>query len=237
MSNPTLTSPMNDERRYNIYHVIHKALRLGHCRILQAIGSNDFGNDVETRKLFADLRHLITLGRSHLDSENREIHTALETRVPGASAHAADDHGHHEQSFAELESMIRAVEVALPHRRENAGRALYRRYAVFAADDMLHMNEEETYLLQTLQGAFTDEELHAIEGRIIAALPPEKFMAYVRLMMPALSHPERVDLLSKMQKVMPDPVFRAVLADAVKPSLDAEEYSSVIGVLMLRTAA
>ena len=237
MSNPILTAHLPDETRYNFYHVIHKALRLGHCRMLAAIGSNDFGNDLATRSLLADLRQLIMLGRSHLDSENREIHTALEARKPGASAHAAEDHGHHEQSFAELESLIRAVEVALPSRRDVAGRALYRRYAIFMAEDLLHMNEEETYLLDALHRVFTDEELMAIEGRIVSAIPPQKMMGYARLMMPALSLPERVELLAKMQKAMPEPAFEGLLAEGVKPSLTASEYADVISTLMLREAA
>jgi hypothetical protein len=237
LSNPVLTASTPDETRYNFYHVIHKALRFGHCRMLAAIGANDFTNDEATAGLLADLRQMIMLGRSHLEGENREIHTALEARVPGASSHAAEDHGHHEQSFAEIESLIRAVEVALPARRELAGQALYRRYALFAAADFEHMNEEETELLGALHKAFTDEELRAIEGRIVAAIPPQKMLAAARLMMPALNHPERVELLSNMKQVMPEPAFEALLAQAVRPSLDAAEYAAVAAALMLRQAA
>ena len=237
LSNPTLTSAVPDETRYNIYLFIHKALRLGHCRMLAAIGANDFTNEAKTRALLDDLRALIGLGRSHLESENREIHTALEARVPGASAHAADDHGHHEQSFAELESLIRAVEVALPSRRDIAGHALYRRYALFAAADIEHMNEEETELLQALHKAFSDDELHAIEGRIVSAIPPAKMMAYSKLMIPALNHHERIGLLGKMQKAMPEPAFNALLANAVEPSLTAEDYAAVVNGMTLRSAA
>ncbi len=93
---------------------------------------------------------------------------ALEQRVPGASAHAADDHEGHESSFEEIEQLIRAIEQADLPQRELAGRRLYRRYAVFAAHDLEHMNVEETELLTALHDAFTDEELKAIEGRIIA---------------------------------------------------------------------
>lgn len=237
MSNPVLTAAAPDESRYNLYHAIHKALRFGHCRMLAAIGANDFGDELATRALLADLHQLIVLGRSHLEGENREIHTAIEARTPGAAAHAAEDHGHHEQSFAELESLIRAVEVAVPSRREMAGRALYRRYALFAADDLLHMNEEETELLEALHRAFTDEELQAIEGRIVAAIPPEKMLAYARLMMPALSHPERVGLLGKMQKALPEAAFDSLLAGAVRPSLPRDAYSAIITEMMLRQAA
>jgi len=237
LSNPTLTTIIPDETRYNFYRNIHKALRLGHCRMLAAIGCNDFNNDHRTGELLDSLRALIGLGRSHLEIENREIHSALEARRPGASSHAAEDHDHHEQSFAELESLIRAIEVAVPGRREIAGRALYRRYALFAATDLEHMNEEETELLQALHEAFTDEELLAIEGRIVSSIPPVKMMAYSKLMIPALNHSERVELLGKMRKAMPEAAFDGLLAEAVRPSLAAEDYIAVIDAVMLRTAA
>lgn len=237
MSNPVLTAPAPDETRYNFYHVIHKALRLGHCRMLAALGANDFTNDSTTPRLLADLRQMIELGRSHLEGEDREIHTALETRSPGAASHAADDHGHHAQSFAELESLMRAVEVAVSTRREFAGRALYRRYALFAAADIEHMNEEETDLLQALHRAFTDEELHAIEGRIVSAIPPVKMMAYARLMMPALNHPERMGLLRNMQQAMPEQAFSGLLSEAVKPSLSARDFADIMADMALSQAA
>ncbi len=75
-----------DETRYNFYHGIHKALRLGHCRMLAALGANDFTHEDKTKALLSELRGLMILAKSHLEGENREIHAALEQRAPGASA-------------------------------------------------------------------------------------------------------------------------------------------------------
>ena len=230
------TNDIPDENRHNFYHAIHKALRLGHCRMLPALGSNNYHDDTRTAVLMAELRNLLDLGKSHLEGENREIHAALEERAPGASAHAADDHEDHERSFAELEELIRAVEAAAPPAREKAGRALYRRYAIFAAHDIEHMNAEETEMLVALHGAFTDEELRAIEGRIVSAVPPQKMASYMALMAPALNHGERVELIAKLQKAMPEAVFNGLLSDTIRTALPANEYTAVIGELMLRAA-
>ncbi|WP_373503113.1 hypothetical protein [Aestuariivirga sp.] len=231
-----IQSIVPDESRHNFYHAIHKALRLGHCRMLAALGSNDYMNQMQTETMLADLRGLLALAAGHLEGENREIHAALEERAPGASAHAAEDHEDHERSFAELESLIRAVETATKAGRESAGRALYRRYAIFAAHDIEHMNEEETALLAVLQDRFSDDELREIEHRIVSAIPPQKMAAYMALMAPALNHGERVELLAKLQKAMPEPVFRGLLSDTIKPSLPANDYAAVIGELMMRAA-
>jgi hypothetical protein len=230
------TNYVPDESRHNFYHAIHKALRLGHCRMLPALGALDYRDRAKTAAVMADLRNLLAVGRGHLEGENREIHAALEERAPGASAHAADDHEGHEASFAEIEGMIVAIEKAPVSERELMGRRLYRRYAVFAAHDLEHMHAEETELLTALHEAFTDDELKAMEGRIIAAVPPQKMAAVMMLMAPALNHGERVDLVGRLQKAMPEQAFNGLLANAIKPSLDGADYSAVIGELMLRAA-
>lgn len=230
------TTSVPDESRHNFYHAIHKALRLGHCRMMPVLGALDYRDRARTEAVMAELRSLLAVGRGHLDGENREIHAALEQRAPGASAHAADDHDGHEASFAELEAMIAAIEQAPVAGRELLGRRLYRRYAVFAAHDLEHMHAEETELLAALHAAFTDDELRAIEGRIIAAVPPQKMAAVMTLMVPALNHGERVELIGKLQQSMPEQAFRGLLDGVIRPALDGADYSAVIGELMLRAA-
>jgi len=230
------TNYMPDETRFNFYRNIHKALRLGHCRMLPALGALDYRDRARIEAVMGDLRNLMAMGRGHLEGENREIHVALEERAPGVSSHAADDHADHEASFAEIEGMILAIEQAPLPERELLGRRLYRRYAVFVAHDLEHMEIEETELLMALHDAFTDEELKAMEARIVAAVPPQKMAAVMMLMAPALSHGERVELVGKLQKALPAPAFDGVLANAIKPALDGADYSAVIGELMLRAA-
>ena len=230
------TNYVPDDTRYNFYHAIHKALRLGHCRMLPALGSLDYRDRARTDVVLADLRGLMAVGQGHLDGENREIHTALEQRAPGASSHAADGHDDHERSFAEIEELIVLIEQAPLPERELLGRRLYKRYAAFVAHDLEHMDIEETELLTALHDAFTDEELKAIEGRIVAAIPQQKMAAVMMLMAPALNHAERVELIAKLQKAMPEPAFNGMLSAAIKPALDARDYSAVVGELMLRAA-
>ena len=235
MSTSPSFEPMPNSHRHNFYHAIHKALRLGHGRMLAAIGSTDFSNAAAAVRTIDMVREFLMLGRSHLEGENREIHAALEVRVPGASAHAADDHEGHEQSFAELETMLRAIEMAPAAEKNRAALVLYHRYALFAAHDFEHMHEEETELLAALHEAFTDDELRAIEGRIVAAIPPAKMAAYLKIMMPAMNQPERSGMLEHMRDAMPAPVFETILNEAVRPSLDPAAFAAATA--SLRQAA
>jgi len=226
-----------DESRHNFYNAIHKGLRLGHCRLLSALGSHDFAAGKDTDKLLAELRNFLALGKGHLDGENREIHTALEARLPGSSDHAAAGHDHHEESFAELEQLIAAVERATAGDKAKAGRALYHRYVLFAADDFTHMNEEETDLLAALHKAFSDDELREIEHRIVAAIPPEKMGRYLSYMLPAMNHGERVAMVGGMQQAMPAQGFEGVFANAVRPALEADDFARLASAIGVRKAA
>ena len=216
MSHPRLASSLPEANRHNFYHVIHKAMRLGHCHILAALGAIDFSREAESRDLMRRLRELIGFGRVYLEAESRHIHQALERRKPGASIRAAAHHRCNRQSFAEIESLMRAVEVAIASRRPLAGEALYRRYALFAATDMEHMHEEETELLATLHANFTDDELIEIEDRIIGTIAHSQMTTYVALMASALNHAERARMLAKLKLAMPDMAFSEVPFGAIQ---------------------
>ena len=152
MSNVNPAPAYLDEARYNIYHGIHKGIRYGHSRLLMLIGAT------EAAVTAAEVRDFLMLGQGHLAAEEAEIHVALEAREPGASAHAEDDHAHHEISFKELETLLLAMEHAAPQRRAAEGRALYHRFALFTAADLDRLHAEETRMLAALHRNFTDAE-------------------------------------------------------------------------------
>ncbi len=230
---PRLSTCLPHEERHNFYDAFHKALRLGHCRMLSALGAEDFSDAARSRALMNELRRLIALNRLHLELEDMEVHAALEARRPGAGQAALQDDAGHVQALAELESLIRSVEVATQARRSIAAQALYRCYALFAAADMSHMNEEETKLLGLLHQLFSDAELQAIEERMLRAISLPDMIAFVGMMMPAQSLRQRVEALEKLRGVMSEADFREVVK-GVEDALDAcqcRETLQAIGVL------
>ncbi len=228
LGRPFPAASLVDESRYDFFHNIHKALRLGHCRMLAALGAHDFTDCDRTMELLADLKAMLALARLHLDAENHVILPALGEHRPSFSARTFSDHKEHEQAFAELESLIRSVEVATERRRNRAGHTLYRHYALFAAADIQHMNEEETELLTQLHQAFSDAELKDLEARMMAAIDSQSFSAYLKLMMPALNRPEMVDLLSQLKAEMPDHGFGDVARKCLVPVLGEEGFAEVM---------
>lgn len=213
--------------RHDIYAPAHKGLRLALSDLLVRLGQADFADESAAAELLGALRLQLVLSASHLHHEEVEIHTALEARAPGATITLQADHDHHRRAFATLEAAIAAVEGAPPAQRAAPARELYLAFSQFVAADFAHMAEEELAILPLLHRLFDDDELIAIEGRIVAAIPPEKTMAYLKLMVPAMNPPERAAFLAFVRAGAPAEAFDAMLDVAVRPTLAPAEYEAL----------
>jgi hypothetical protein len=213
VSYPRLTKCMPDETRPNPFHVLHKALRFGHCRMLSELGAQDFGDDGGAPRLLVKLVGHLDLHRAVAEARQAALLEALAARGLEVEATACQDHAGHLTALAELSSLVRAVNVAAPQRRRLAGRSIYRCYALYTSSDMARMDEDETLLLTMLHDSLPDEALRSIEGRCFALLAPEHFEALLRLLLPALSTAE----LEAVMDVLRQHLDRAVYETSVEP--------------------
>lgn len=220
--------------RHDLYGPIHKGLRLALSTLLVRLGQADFAAPNGERSLEA-LEQQLALSASHLAHEERFLHPALEARRPGATAILEQDHRHHDDAFVELAGLIAAVRAAPRADKAGPGRALYLAFSRFCADDFAHMAEEEQTFLPLFHEHFADDELRAIEAELIAAIPPEKVMKYLRLMLPAGTPDERFGFLDGMRRGAPAEVFQAVLDQAARPSLAEPDWNALA--MRLRLAA
>ncbi|MBB2755006.1 UNVERIFIED_ORG: hypothetical protein GGI57_005744 [Rhizobium aethiopicum] len=228
----SLTSIPDLNGRYDIYGAIHKGLRKAGCDLLGRLGTADFQNVEETVLLIGDLRHYLMLAASHVTHEDDNIHTALADK--GVSTVTLDEqHDDHRTAFRELEELVVAWEKAWPLHKAACGRKLYLAFAAYIADDFAHMHEEEAVTGPLLWRNFDDQEIFGIEMRIIGSLPPEKSMAFMRIMIPAINPAERAALLGAMKKDAPPEIFQAVIDFAVRPGLSAGDFAKLADALKL----
>lgn len=213
--------------RYDMYSAIHKGIRFAHCQQLMQLGSFDITDDGATAAVVQSLRQHMILCSGHLHHENEHIHTALEAKSPGASSVAEEGHAEHEQSFTELYKLIDALAAAPAAERAEAVQALYRRFALFMADDFEHMNDEETVLQSELQQAFSDAELRDIEHRIVTSIPPEEAPLSMVPMLVAMHPSDRHATLSGMKLGMPAAAFAGLMEGMVRPNVSATEWASL----------
>jgi iron-sulfur cluster repair protein YtfE (RIC family) len=218
--------------RYDLYGAVHKGLRKAGCELLVRLGSIDYADPLECDTTLESLRGYLMLAASHVMHEDENIHNMLRER--GGSTDVVDDqHDDHRAAFALLEKLALDIEKAWPLHKPAAGRRLYLALAAYLAEDLAHMHEEETVIAPALWRSFTDQELVVLEMRIVASLSPEKNMAFMRMMIPAMNPAERAALLGAMRKGAPPEVFSAVIEFAVRPGLSEKAFSDLANRLQL----
>ncbi|MBR0672790.1 hypothetical protein [Neoroseomonas soli] len=79
-------------------------------------------------------------------------------------------------------------------------------------------------LRHLLQALLTEEELRALEGRMLAAIPLLRAQAILTLMLPAMSAPERAAFVAEARAVAEDDSVAAVIEGAAKISLAPEQW-------------
>lgn len=212
--------------RWDLYGPIHKGLRFAHAEMLKLLGRADFTTPDATLEV---LRFHLNLCAKHLAHEERHIHPALEAKLTGGTREIERQHEEHREDFERLDRAMAAVERAPHSLRAAAGRQLYLTFSGFVAADFLHMQEEESVFYPQLCALFSDAQLMAMEMDIIHSLTPEENIAYLRLMVPAMNRPERQALLTGIRNAAPPAVFQAIVAQAVRPTLDGEDLAALEG--------
>lgn len=219
MSYPRLTKCMPDETRHNPFHLLHKALRFGHCRMLCELGAQDFGDDAVATRVLPQLVRQLDLFQAVAETRQSALVAALSRHGLEVPAATIDDHASHMAALAELQSLVRAVNVAAPQRRRLAGRSIYRCYALYVSADMERMDEEETILLTALHQGLEEDELRAIAGRTFGGLAPPQFEQITGLLLPALSTAELKSLLADLRAHLDPAYFSETVEPAIRPML------------------
>lgn len=200
--------------RFDIYVLIHKALRAYMCDTLLAVARADADDARDVSAVLAQVRELAGFCANHLRHENDFVHAAMDARRPGSAAQTAGDHVHHEEELDRLRSLADAVEKSGNTERTAALLQLYSCLALFVAENFTHMNVEETQNNTALWSAYTDDELMEIERALVASIAPEEMALVMRWMIPSMSAGERAEMLSGIRASAPEPVFGAMLGIA-----------------------
>ncbi|MEJ7930116.1 hemerythrin domain-containing protein [Ramlibacter sp. AN1015] len=229
---PAATLDAAPAARFDCYAGIHKALRLCLSRTLVRVGSADPSDEAEVAQAVQAVHALLDLSEDHMAKEDAFMHPLLEQAQPGSTAAAMDDHLAHEAAIEQLRALADAAAAAGPQQRARALSMLYAALAGYVAKDLRHMQHEETVHNALLWARYSDAELQAVEGRIVASIPPHKAMALLPWFMPALNAPERLKMLAGMRAMAPAPAFEAALGIArdVLSQVDFGKLAAQLGV-------
>jgi len=216
--------------RVDLYRFVHKGLRAFLTDTLNRVGRMDPGDPRDVTDTMVQVYELLVICRAHLELEERFLHPALEARQPGAARHTANDHVAHQQSFDLLASSVRDVEKAGRDDRPPAVHRLYRELSVFVAENLEHMDVEETANNTVFWDRYSDEELLALQNDLVSSIPPAQMAVFQRWMIPAMSPGERAGMLSAAKR-RSDPEVFATSLDRLKPLLPESDWNKLMAAL------
>lgn len=216
--------------RRNLYAHIHKALRAFMADTLVRIGRLDIDDAADRDEGLAQLEALLQLCETHVQHENAHLHTAIEARAPAGSARIASEHVEHLEAIAALRIDAAALIVARPGTAAALQHRLYRHLALFVAENLEHMNLEETAHNALLWQHYSDDELDAIEARLHAGIPPGEMLHVLGWMLPALPPADRAGIVTVLRARVPAPAFHDLLATC-RARLDAGGWRKLCAAL------
>ena len=216
----------------DLYRDIHKAIRVELFSITSGAGRLDPSDRAGRVALAHHLRSVVDLLVSHAEHEDGAIQPALEAHLPVLAEKVEHDHESLEARMDDLLDMAGEAVDAPP--REQRGRVhhLYLELGSFTSDYLRHQDLEERVIMPALEDRLGVDAVVAIHQAIVSNIPPQEMAATLALMLPAMNHEDRVDLLGGMQANAPAEVFEGVwsLAGSVLESADRSKLARALSV-------
>lgn len=200
---------MSAPARDDLLTAIHKALRLGLLRVTVQLGTADWADPGDREEVGAEWQRLSGLLRSHAGHEDRHIFALLEAKRPGSLAAL---HADHEELDLLQDRLDRAVQEAAHGTAAGAGPRAYAWAAAFTGRYLAHLDAEDQTVMPGLWETCSDEEIAACRAAFMAEIGPEEAAYTQRLVLPALSTPERVAMLASAQQHLAPQAYARLLA-------------------------
>jgi len=213
--------------RFDLYVSIHKALRSFMADTLGAVGRMDVDDAAERDATLQQLRALLDALEHHAQIEDEFIHTAMQARRPGSADETGAEHERQRAALRALRRLADEVDGTAGAPRAVAAHALYQHLALFVAENLAHMHEEETANNAVLWAELTDDELAAIHDRIVASIDAQEMAQVIRWMAPSLTPYERSTLFGALQAKAPAEVFHRLL-EVARPHLAPRDWNKLV---------
>ncbi len=187
----------------DLFTPIHKAIRSMIYDIGGRLQAVDFADRAASTAVLNDMEHEAD-EEAHVFGPVQQFEPEL---IPTLIAE------HHEinRKLAALTRMSHELAAAgsAPERVE-LGRRLNREANEFFAYYLAHMNTEEARLVPSMREHFTDDQMRALRGAIMGAMPKERLGSVLRWMLPSLTLDELAGVLGGMKKGAPPELFQYV---------------------------
>jgi hypothetical protein len=214
--------------RTKLYDVPHKGLRNALSQLSLLAGKTDYSILQEVEELYRFGETVFKIMNIHAADENEVTLAELEVRCPGCSQHDMDDHELLHITQHKLEQLLSTIYTNSKSGQNviEDGAAFHLALSEYHGEYLKHTAEEERVTQPLLWKYFTDDELAAQRGKIMAKNPPQTLLAWFRFVIPAQSHSERVGLLQGFKQMASVTFFNDGM-ETVKQVLNEQEFDKL----------
>ncbi len=214
--------------RDDLFTNIHKSIRAGLFDLVTTAGATDWSDPTDVDRLACKWKRMHALLVDHTHHEDSHILRILDSHDPTATEAAGAQH-HTLDGW--LDEMASWVDTIVDDPDPVRGLALYRELALFCADHLIHMHDEETTVMARIWELCTDAEIAATRTAFMATMDPVAPDASLRLMLPAIDPPTRTSLIAGFAATAPRPALEGILAIA-RDVLDTTEADRLAAAAM-----
>jgi hypothetical protein len=195
--------------RLDLFTPLHKGLRAALFGAVGAAARADFRDEDESRAALSAVTDLLGFLAEQAAHADAVVWPEIAAAGPELGASLRADRvrvAGVESRCAELAA--RAAE-ASGIARVAIGRRLHASLALLASEHLVHMDRLETQANRLLWAHRTDEDLRALEARILALIPAERLGAWLALIVPSCCATERDAILGRLRDGLPPVEFEA----------------------------
>jgi hypothetical protein len=199
--------------RYNSFNLIHKGLRALLFETGITLMRTDFTDLAEGTKAIHAVMMVADLFNDHALHEDTHILPAVARYDPSLQQEFEEEHEEDEELANKLSALSQQYLKALStERRMDIGKQVLYTFYEFTAFNLYHMNKEEKKLNAALWENYSDQDIQAIQQKIVASISAEMMALDGQWMMRGINDAEAKGWLQQARKTAPDRVFRQLLA-------------------------
>ena len=195
--------------RFDLLHLIHKALRHAMLTFNLESGRTDFSDPESVAALRATWSDLTTNLGHHARHEDEIIFPLLRARAPGEPRQPYDwdgevdalnnDHARIQRLEAEMDTLLHTVEDTPDNAtRRLLGREFHRTVQRYTAMCLLHFDDEERHFMPRVWTLYGDDELLSCFDRVMSVIGTEERDYGMRHMIEALDPVELDELQQRL---------------------------------------
>lgn len=215
-------------QRYNAFNMIHKALRHLMYDTALSLQQTWFADINEAEAAIEKVETVIHLFERHAEHEDNYILPAVQEYDAALVQSFEDEHEKDLSLGNKLKNLITIYRnVYFEEERINSGSAICKAFNDFMIFNLEHMGKEEIFINQVLWKHYTDEQLIALNQKIVANIPPEEMAFTSRWMIRSINNHEAIAWLSGVKNAAPSFVLQSILTEAQK-SLPAQRLEKIM---------